>query len=245
MTNYRMACLGAVASVVMIGGTALAETRAVIELFTSQGCSSCPPADALLAKYSNDPTLIALSLAVDYWDYIGWKDTLALPGHERRQRAYARARGERQIYTPQVIVNGAQEAAGNDDASIEKAIATSRKDPQALSVPVTLGFADGKVTVSAPAGKTGGERGEVWLCPVARSVTVEIGRGENSGRTITYNNVVRRWIKLGDWAGTPGTWSAALKDVQTKGVDEMAVFIQAGTAATPGPMLAAAMAKIP
>ena len=247
MGTLRVAVLGA--SVLAIFSAthikAADQPRAVIELFTSQGCSSCPPADALLGKLSDDPSVIALSLAIDYWDYIGWKDTLALPGHANRQKAYSRVRGDRNIYTPQAVISGAAQAVGSDPADIERGIAESRRNAVTLSMPVSLTVADDKVTVTAPAGKTGQERGEVWLCPVTRKVTVAIGRGENTGRTITYNNVVRRWIKIGDWAGVPATWSVPLKDVQTvSGVDEVAVIVQSGTAANPGPMLAAALTPI-
>src|SRR5207344_628308 len=86
--------------------SAQAETRAVIELFTSQGCSSCPAADKLLSELKNDPSLVTLSLPIDYWDYLGWKDTLASPGHTARQKAYSQMRGDREVYTPQVVVNG-------------------------------------------------------------------------------------------------------------------------------------------
>ena len=96
------------------------EPRAVIELFTSQGCSSCPPADKLLGELARDPTLITLSLPVDYWDYLGWKDTLALHGHSNRERAYADARGDREVYTPQVVINGIVHVLGSDKAAIER-----------------------------------------------------------------------------------------------------------------------------
>ncbi|MET0167901.1 MAG: DUF1223 domain-containing protein, partial [Vicinamibacterales bacterium] len=89
-----------------MAASASAEPRAVVELFTSQGCSSCPAADKLLGELSRDPSLITMSLSVDYWDYLGWKDTLALHGHSDRQRAYAEARGDREVYTPQVVING-------------------------------------------------------------------------------------------------------------------------------------------
>jgi len=102
------------------------EPRAVIELFTSQGCSSCPAADKILAELSRDSTLVALSLPVDYWDYLGWKDTLALHGHSNRERAYADARGDREVYTPQVVVNGLVPVLGSDKAAIERAIAQTR-----------------------------------------------------------------------------------------------------------------------
>ena len=233
----RMAVLMAVA-LASAGQAASAEPRAVIELFTSQGCSSCPPADALLGKLAHDPNVIALSLPIDYWDYIGWKDTLALAGHTNRQKAYSRVRGDRGVYTPQAIVNGAAQALGSDATDIERAIGQSHRNSETLSIPLSLSAADDKVVVNAPAAKTPDERGEVWLCPVA------IGRGENQGRKITYHNAVRRWIKLGEWNGTPATWTVPLKDVRMAGVDAVAVLLQSGTAARPGPMLGAAMTSL-
>src|SRR5215469_8669907 len=115
---------------------ASAEPRAVIELFTSQGCSSCPPADKLLAQFTADPSLIPISLPIDYWDYLGWKDTLADPRNSARQRAYSRVRGDREVYTPQVVVNGSMHALGSDRDAIEAAIALSRKSGVALALPV-------------------------------------------------------------------------------------------------------------
>src|SRR5476649_2931341 len=103
------------------------DPRAVIELFTSQGCSSCPAADKLLGELAQDPSLVTMSLAVDIWDYLGWKDTLALHGHSDRQRAYANARGDREVYTPQVVVNGVVHVLGSDKAAIERAIAQTRR----------------------------------------------------------------------------------------------------------------------
>src|SRR5450432_1411576 len=115
-----------------------AEPRAVIELFTSQGCSSCPPADKLLSQFVTDPSLIPISLPIDYWDYLGWKDTLADPRNSARQRAYSRVRGDRDVYTPQVVVNGSVHALGSDKEAIEAAIASSRKSGATLSLPVTM-----------------------------------------------------------------------------------------------------------
>src|SRR5581483_11984051 len=181
------------------------QPRAVLELFTSQGCSSCPAADKLLGELRQDPSVIAMSLAVDYWDYLGWKDTLALHGHTNRQRAYAHMRGESGIYTPQIVVNGRTPALGSDKAEIERAIQQTKANPDTLSLPVSLSVTDGQLTVSAPA-KDKSPAGEVWLCPISKTVQVPIGRGENHGRTLTYYNVVRRWVKLGDWNGTAQTW---------------------------------------
>jgi hypothetical protein len=98
--------------------------------------------------------------------------------------------------------------------------------------------------VQAPAGKTGGEKGEVWLCPIIKNATVEITRGENRGHTFTYHNIVRRWVKLGEWNGSAATWSVPVKDIQTDGVDEVAVLVQSGSASAPGAMLAAAIAPL-
>ncbi len=240
---HRMAVLMAVA-LAGAAQAATAEPRAVIELFTSQGCSSCPPADALLGKLAHDPEIIALSLPIDYWDYIGWKDTLALPGHANRQKAYSRMRGDRGIYTPQAIINGMVQALGSDAKDIEHAIGQSHHNPETLSVPMSVSATDDEVRVNAAAATAPDEHGEVWLCPVSSAVQVAIGRGENQGRTITYHNAVRRWIKLGEWNGTPAAWTVPLKDVKTAGVDSIAVLLQSGTAARPGPMLGAAIASL-
>ncbi len=153
-------------------------------------------------------------------------------------------RGDRGVYTPQAIVNGAAQALGSDATDIERAIGQSHRNSETLSIPLSLSAADDKVVVNAPAAKTPDERGEVWLCPVSTSVEVAIGRGENQGRKITYHNAVRRWIKLGEWNGTPATWTVPLKDVRMAGVDAVAVLLQSGTAARPGPMLGAAMTSL-
>src|SRR5215467_8664039 len=96
-----------------------AQTRAVIELFTSQGCSSCPAADELMGELASDPSLVSISLPIDIWDYLGWKDTLADPRHTARQRAYSKVRGDREVYTPQVVVNGSYHVLGSDKVAIE------------------------------------------------------------------------------------------------------------------------------
>jgi hypothetical protein len=215
-----------------------AEPRAVLELFTSQGCSSCPPADRLLGELAHDPALIAMSLPIDYWDYIGWKDTLAKPRHSVRQRFYARTRGDGDVFTPQIVVNGVTHAVGSDKAAIEKAIAEGRREGATLSVQVRVAVADGKLTVTIPAGPVMAA-GEVWLCALGAAVPVAIGRGENSGHTVTYHNVVRRWVKLGDFTGAARTFSLPLADLES--ADAAAVIVQAGTADRPGLMLGAAL----
>jgi hypothetical protein len=236
--------LAVIASSLLASTAANAEPRAVIELFTSQGCSSCPPADKLAGELAQDPSLIVMSLAIDYWDYLGWKDTLALAGHGNRQRAYSRVRGDREVYTPQAVVNGAVHAIGSDRAAIDAAIAKTRRQPGTMALPMTIAVAGDQLSVTVPAGKGGEAKGEVWLCPISTNVPVAIARGENSGHTITYHNVVRRWVKLGDWSGSARTLTVPLRDVAGEGIDSMAVVLQAGSKESPGPMLGAAVTSL-
>jgi hypothetical protein len=253
--SYRtLSCLAAVVCAAILATPAAhaGETRAVIELFTSQGCSSCPPADKLLGELAHDPSLVTLSLPVDYWDYLGWKDTLALHGHSNRQRAYSLARGDRDVYTPQAVINGVVHVLGSDRAAIDKAIAQTNQNAKTLALPVKMKIADGKVTVFVPAAAaqdSAQNNAEVWLCPMTGNAPVAIGRGENTGKTLTYSNVVRRWIKLGVWNGQAATFSLALSEVANANIalddiDRLAVIVQSGVAAKPGLMLGAAQANL-
>jgi hypothetical protein len=247
----RVALLALIAPAVLgtaisIAAPARAELRGVIELFTSQGCSSCPAADKLAGELARDPSLVVMSLAVDYWDYLGWKDTLAIPGHTNRQRAYSKARGDRDVYTPQVIVNGVAHVIGSDKQAIEQAVAHTRKQQGTLSLPINLTVAGEQISVSIPATKSASTtaKGDIWLCPITKDVPVTIGRGENSGNTVTYHNVVRKWIKLGEWTGSAQTFTVPLRDVTSYGADAVAVVIQAGSKEAPTTMLGAALASL-
>jgi hypothetical protein len=224
--------------------SAKADPRAVIELFTSQGCSSCPAADALLSQLHADRSLIPLSLPIDYWDYLGWKDTLAIPGHAARQRAYSQVRGDREIYTPQVVVNGIAQAIGSDQAGIENAVAQSRNYPSTLSVPLEVKVAGDRVSVTLPSRHRAEAGGEVWLCALSGSVSVGIARGENRGRTITYTNVVRRWVKLGNWSGKSENFTVPLDTIKFDGVDAVAVILQSGSFEKPGAIMGASLASL-
>src|SRR5262249_37462017 len=178
MRGRRFLTLAAVATALTAGSAALAaEPRAVIELFTSQGCSSCPPADRLLGELTYDQSLIPLTLAIDIWDYLGWKDTLPLPGHTRRQKAYPHVRGDPEgVYTPQAVINGTVQALGSDRAAIERAIAQSRTNTATLSLPLTMTLDGNQLTVTAPAGANQNVSAEAWLCPITKSGAVAIGR---------------------------------------------------------------------
>jgi len=232
------------AGVVTMGlsGSAHAGPRAIVELFTSQGCSSCPAADKLLGELAKDSSVVALSLPVDYWDYLGWKDTLASPLHTAKQRAYSRARGDREIYTPQAVVNGAIPVIGSDKSDINDAISQTRG--KAMTLPVQLVTSGDKLTVSVPDAKDGAAKGEVWIYGVTSAAPVAIGRGENTGRSITYYNVTRRFVKVGDWDGKAASWTIPADQIRGDGVDSAAVLLQSGTTEKPGIMLGATFAKL-
>jgi len=216
------------------------EPRAVLELFTSQGCSSCPPADRLVGQMVNDPSLVALSIPIDYWDYLGWHDTLANPAHSARQRAYARARGDGQVYTPQIVVNGAADALGSDQAAIERAIVQTDHKTGVMSLPVGLAVNNGALDISVSDADKAPAIAEVWLCPVAKAVPVSIGRGENRGRTIIYHNVVRNWLKLGTLTAAQSSWNVPIAQIKGEGIDAAAVMVQEGSHDKPGIILGAA-----
>jgi len=235
-----------VCAIVAIIRPAHAEPRAVVELFTSQGCSSCPPADKLLGELAKDPSVIALSMPIDYWDYLGWKDTLADARFSARQKAYSQMRGDRDVYTPQVVVNGSVHVIGSDRAGIESAIGATKKADGVMSVPVTMTLAGKQITVSVAASSKGpaAMHGEVWIGSISQAVPISISRGENSGRELTYYNVVRNLLKVGDWNGSPGNWTVPLENISREGVDAAVVYVQDGNRDKPGPMLGAAYTSL-
>ncbi|MDP1869357.1 thioredoxin family protein [Bradyrhizobium sp.] len=231
-----------VCAIVAIISPAHADPRAVVELFTSQGCSSCPPADKIIGDLARDPDVIALSMPIDYWDYLGWKDTLADSRFSARQKAYSAARGDRNVYTPQVIVNGSAQVIGSDRAAIDSAIGDTAKADGVMSVPVSIALAGKQVTVSVAASTKGpaASLGEVWICSVTREVPILIGKGENRGQKVTYYNVVRNLLKVGDWNGSAGSWTVPLENISHEGIDAAVVFVQGGRREKPGAMLGAA-----
>jgi hypothetical protein len=242
MNGRRVALsLAVIASAMMSAATVSAEPRGVVELFTSQGCSSCPAADKLAGELARDPSLVVLSLAIDYWDYLGWKDTLADSRFSARQKAYSHMRGDRDVYTPQVVVNGSMHVIGSDRAGIEGAIRDTGKSDGVMSVPVTMSLSGKQINVSIAASKAPtSAHGEVWICSISTAVPISIGRGENRGREVTYYNVVRNLLKVGDWNGSSGSWAVPLENISGEGVDAAVVYVQDGNRDKPGPMLGAA-----
>jgi hypothetical protein len=221
----------AVASV-LLTMPAQAETRpVVVELFTSQGCSSCPPADALLAELAQRPDVIALGFHIDYWDGLGWKDPLSSPAATARQRDYARQFGRRQVYTPQLVVDGIEEAVGSDRAAVAEALKKAARDDVA-----SVAFGANGVTIGAGKGN-----GKVLLLRFAQKRTTSVTAGENARRTLDDVNGVETLTPLGAWNGAAVTFS-----VEPPGPGQgIAVLVQApdgrilGAAATPGNQKAA------
>ena len=174
-------------------------------------------------------------MPIDYWDYLGWKDTLADSRFSARQRAYSRMRGDREVYTPQVVVNGSTHVIGSDRTGIESAIGKTDKGTGVMSVPVTMSLAGKQINVSVAASKEPtASHGEVWICSIAKSVPIAISRGENRGQQITYHNVVRNLLKVGDWNGRPESWTVPIENLTRDGVDGAVVYVQDGSREKPG-----------
>ena len=171
----------------------------VVELYTSQGCSSCPPADALLADLADQPGVIPLALHVDYWDYIGWKDEFAHPGFTKRQKAYAKAAGERMVYTPQMIVHGGVRVVGHEPEAVAAAIAAAADRP--APVRLTVRRQGGQIMIEVEADPPLTSPAMVQLVGYREAAKVEIAHGENAGLAIEYRNIVTSWDQLGDWPG--------------------------------------------
>ncbi|MDZ4135620.1 MAG: DUF1223 domain-containing protein, partial [Paracoccaceae bacterium] len=167
----------------------------VVELFTSQGCSACPPADELLGRLVQDPRIIPLALHVDYWDYLGWKDTFGNAKFTERQKAYARAEGTKMVYTPQMIVAGFDRVAGHRPADVEAAIVRQRANGG--TVRLSLERRGTRLMIRAEQVLPSDRSLRVQLVRYLPSEDVEIRRGENAGRTITYHNIVTSWQVIG------------------------------------------------
>ncbi|MFO1154998.1 MAG: DUF1223 domain-containing protein [Rhodospirillales bacterium] len=202
----------------------------VVELFTSQGCSSCPPADDLIGELAGRTDILALAEHVDYWDYLGWKDPYASPAHSARQREYARALGIKYVYTPQIVVQGRTQVAGNERNDVLGAIVAQQRttSPSLLSVNRT-----GPQGLSVCVEGGSDRSADVWLVLYDRTRSTHIDRGENSGRALVNYNVVRSFRRIARWEGQPLQATASLdnEDWASRGC---AVILQSENA---GPIL--------
>jgi len=230
MTKLLLA-LAAVASFALSDRAVAQEQVVVVELYTSQGCSSCPPADALFEKLAERRDIVALALHVDYWDYIGWKDSFAKPQFTARQKGYAVAAGHRTLYTPQMVVQGEDHVVGYRPMEVAELIRQHQERQQEARIVVSREGNVLTVAVEAPGGPIGPV--VVQLVRFHPSRTVAIHRGENAGKTIVYANVVTEWHRLAEWDGTaPMSMTAPVE-----GDASLAVIVQVPNH---GPILGAA-----
>lgn len=207
----------------------------VVELFTSQGCSSCPPADAILGELAGQPNILALSFHVDYWDYIGWKDPFASAQYTNRQREYAATLGLRYVYTPQIVVDGRLDIVGSHRREVTRAIQQSSEAEPVVQV--TLEAADGgRARLSAGAAPSGGAT--VWLVTFDDAHSTPVERGENRGRDLRNSNVVRELTALGTWTGEAKTFALDFAKARAEGRGGCAIIVQDGRG---GPILGAAV----
>jgi hypothetical protein len=204
---HRRAALGlsAAAAVSLVAPAFAAPPRAsvVVELFTSQGCSSCPPADEFMGDLVGGDGVIGLSLNVDYWDYIGWRDTLASPANSKRQRDYAKKRGDNRIYTPQMVINGHRHVVGSDRKTVSEIIEEESRRTERSLVKMSLSALGPEIalTVGTAPNDILRKDSTVVLMTLLPVVTVAIEKGENSGRQVSYYNVVRKIVPVGMWQG--------------------------------------------
>jgi len=236
VTDVRIISAAAIGALTLAATPALANPAGVIELFTSEGCSSCPPADKVLANYAGRDDVLALSYNVDYWDYLGWKDTLATPDNTARQRDYSSGRGDGEVYTPQAIVDGVDYMPGGEADKIDAALAKTK-----LDVPLDLAMSGDALTVKVGASAAAMPHATLWLVFYDHSVTVPIDRGENNGRTITYSNVVRKLRPIAMWTGAPMNVDIARSEIENAKADHLAILLQTEVKeGLPGPILGAA-----
>lgn len=257
----RRSVIGA-AALIALSGSAVAgpggkglPVSVVYELFSSQGCSSCPPADMLFSSLRKEQGVLALSLPVTIWDHLGWKDTLAKVVYSKRQKGYSHARGDRQIYTPQAVVNGVIHCVGSDQRALEDARTRSVLQPGVLAITPILRFKNERWLVQLPDSPLGrpapaeapqagaSERqhlhaGNVMLFTFEREHQVEIGKGENGGRTIRYGNIVNAITLIGEYTGASTSFELPVGTRADETVG-FAVLVQSGTERRPGAIVGA------
>ena len=210
----------------------------VVELFTSQGCSSCPTADDYLGELARRNDVVALSFHFDYWDYIGWKDPFGSAAGTARQRDYGRALGLHMVYTPQMIVDGRADAVGSDKDAVERLIAATKRRDR-----VDIGFSIdemGRLFVELPDHPLAG-MATVWLAVFDKQHKTDVARGENSGATLSDYNVVRELRRVGNWPGRAVQLPVAMAPDAGAKHDGCAIIVQLGET---GPVLAAAIVPI-
>lgn len=236
MTSWRSTKLlaGACAAALGVALACAASAREIppaqpvlVELFTSQGCSSCPPADQLLGELTRRDDVVALSFSIDYWDYIGWHDTLAHHDNTLRQLAYEKTLQSHRIYTPQMVVDGVVDVVGNQRNDVYLAIEKRHDQVAGKRVQVTLEKSGDTIRVTVGQGETKAPA-TIWLAHTVSARTVNIAKGENNGKIVTYHNIVRDFAPVGQWTGAPVAIAVPAKGTRGDAIDGVAVWVQMG-----------------
>jgi hypothetical protein len=238
----RAAWFAAIGALLTLNGAQAgpAKQPVFVELYTSQGCTSCPPADQILGEIRKRDDVVALSFSIDYWDYIGWRDTLAKRENTMRQQAYEKVLPSRRMYTPQIVIDGVRDVVGNQRKDVVDAIQQRLNETQGKKLPVALSQSGDEIQVRI--GSMPGARASatVWIAHTLSSRTVNIGGGENGGRNVTYHNIVRGFAAVGKWSGEAVTLELPAQGVPGETTDGVAVWVQAGA----GPVLGAAQLRV-
>ncbi|KIM00351.1 hypothetical protein CCC_01506 [Paramagnetospirillum magnetotacticum MS-1] len=227
-TLWSVGMVLGLAAPLVLGSAARAEPMpVVVELFTSQGCSSCPPADRLLGELAGRPGVIALAYHIDYWDRLGWKDPFSLPAATARQNAYTRALNLQNLYTPQMVIGGKTDVVGFDRPAVLAAM-----QGKGDGVPIHLSRADGKLLIELGAGRAG----EITVLAYSGETETRVARGENAGRVLKDHAIVRAVYPMGQWDGTAKSLSLNLASVPDSATIAAVLVQSAGQ----GPMQGAA-----
>ena len=234
-----LVAMGALAAPAVLRAQEAPARLSVVELFTSQGCSSCPPADALMVELAREPNVVPLTFPVDIWDYLGWRDTLARPEFTSRQRAYAQQVANRRVYTPQAVVNGKAACVGSDFSQILRLRRSTMPEGAVARISIAPDAAGFSAEVDARALDPAAR---LFVVPIASRVEVAIGKGENSGRKVVYANVARRITDLGTVGGRRHALALSGSDLAAEGADGVAILVQHGTLEKPGPLAGSALA---
>ena len=220
LTPLVAAVLFQVAAAFLPAASSAAEPApVVIELFTSQGCNSCPPADLVLGELTRQGDVLPLSFHITYWDRLGWPDSFGLAASTERQRDYADSLGRRGVYTPQMVIGGRIDVVGSQQWRVLEAIELMRSHPEPAP---EIAVAEGTLRLTGGAA----DACTLWLIAFDRAHDVAIERGENRGRTLRYHNVVREIVGIGDWDGTDLTLPLPLERLAAEGRDGAAVLVQ-------------------
>ena len=219
--SHRFRATAALALTSLIAGSAFAAPPrpAIVELYTSEGCSSCPPAEALIERLAKQPGVLPLAFHVDYWDQLGWRDRFSMKEATQRQQDLARALGLSTIGTPQLVVDGRHAVWGVDADNLTRVLKTPRSD-----VPLSLERAGTDLVVRTPA-RDGRDVYDVYVVGYLPQAVTRIGKGENAGRTLTEVNVVRYIRKIGQSSGTAGEWKFSLTSLPSD-ASHVVVFLQ-------------------